>query len=102
ETCRPYLEAQISFIRPRVIATLGNFATRFVLAKPVSISRVRGQRLKAYGAVVVPTYHPAAVLHGGGMGAAAMAALDSDFKLIRRVLDEDREPAEQPEQQVLF
>ncbi len=107
ESCRPYLAAQIEFIRPRVIVTLGNFATRFVLGKPVSISRVRGQQFPVYGATVIPTFHPAAVLHGGGTASPAMTALREDFGLIRQVLDVAPEsvPAleEHPsEQQALF
>jgi DNA polymerase len=88
ESCRPYLEGQLDLIRPRVIVTLGNFATRFILDKPVSISRVRGQRFEIDGRTVIPTFHPAAILHGGGEASAQMAALRSDFRTIRAVLDE--------------
>lgn len=105
EACMPYLEAQLRFIAPRLIVTLGNFATRFVLGKQVSISRVRGQRFEAYGATVIPTFHPAAVLHGGGEASRQMESLKSDFELIRRVLDEPRQEArvaEKVEQQPLF
>src|SRR5207248_6929418 len=42
DACKPYLEGQIRNIDPRAIVTLGNFATRFVLDRPLSISRVRG------------------------------------------------------------
>jgi DNA polymerase len=92
EACRPYLEAQLRFIRPKVIVTLGNFATRFVLDRQVSISRVRGQRFRALGATVIPTFHPAAVLHGGGGASPAMAALKEDFALVATVLAETPEP----------
>ena len=109
DACRPYLEAQIGFIRPKVIVTLGNFATRFVLAKQVSISRVRGQRFQMLGATVIPTFHPAAVLHGGGAASPAMAALRGDFALVATVLAEapEPEPEAQPdpatfEQEALF
>lgn len=105
DSCRPYLEAQIRFIRPRLIVTLGNFATRFILDKSVSISRVRGQRFQAYGAVVIPTFHPAAVLHGGGTGSRAMEGLETDFRLIREVLAEpppERPELESTDQQALF
>lgn len=88
ETCSPYLRAQIEMIQPRVIVTLGNFATKYVLQSQLSISRVRGQRFEAFGAVVVPTFHPAAVLHGGGEKSPAMAAIRSDFQLVSRILDE--------------
>lgn len=88
EACRPFLEAQLQFIRPRVIVTLGNFATRFLLAKQVSISRVRGQRFEVDGRTVIPTYHPAAVLHGGGNASPAFKALQEDFRLVASVLAE--------------
>jgi len=88
EACRPFLEAQLRFIRPRVVVTLGNFATRFILAKQVSISRVRGQRFEVDGRTVIPTYHPAAVLHGGGNASPAFKALQEDFRLVASVLAE--------------
>jgi uracil-DNA glycosylase len=88
ESCRPYLEGQLQLIRPRIIATLGNFATRFILGRPVSISRVRGQRFEIDGRTVIPTFHPAAILRGGGEASVQMQMLREDFRLIRGVLDE--------------
>jgi uracil-DNA glycosylase len=103
ESCRPYLEGQLETIRPRVIVTLGNFATRFLLDRQVSISRVRGQRFIIDGRTVIPTFHPAAVLHGGGESGTQMTALRTDFRLIRDVLDEPvPEPAMAEEQLGLF
>jgi uracil-DNA glycosylase family 4 len=103
ESCRPYLEGQLETIRPRVIVTLGNFATRFILDRQVSISKVRGQRFTIDGRTVIPAFHPAAVLHGGGESGAQMTALRSDFRLIRELLDEPvPEPAMAEEQLGLF
>lgn len=93
ETCSPYLRAQIEMIRPKVIVTLGNFATKYVLQSKLSISKVRGQRFEAFDAVVIPTFHPAAALHGGGDRSPAMAAIRSDFQLISSVLEEQRSRA---------
>ena len=42
EACRPYLERQVELIEPRVIGTLGNFATKLLTANPTGITRVRG------------------------------------------------------------
>jgi uracil-DNA glycosylase family 4 len=103
ESCRPYLEGQLENIRPRVIVTLGNFATRFILDRQISISRVRGQRFTIDGRTVIPTFHPAAVLHGGGEAGTQMTALRADFRLIREVLDEPApEPVGAEEQLDLF
>jgi DNA polymerase len=88
ESCRPYLEAQIRMVSPRIIVTLGNFATRFILDRPVAISRVRGQRQVIGGRIVIPTYHPAAVLHGGGDASTPMRALREDLAAVRAILDE--------------
>jgi DNA polymerase len=95
ETCTPWLREQIELVDPRVIVTLGNFATRFMLDKPVSISRVRGQRFPLEGRTVIPTFHPAAILRGGGEASTQMAALRSDFQEIKRALAEMPEPVEE-------
>lgn len=88
EMCHPYLDAQIHYIDPEVIVTLGNFATRFILGRQVSISRVRGQQFTVGGRMVIPTFHPAAVLHSGGAQTSpAMKAIRSDFQLVARVLE---------------
>ena len=95
EACKPWLDERIAIIEPVVIVTLGNWATRFVLGPRVSISRVRGQRFPWNGRIVIPTFHPAAILHGGGQGSPQMAALREDFKEIRRALDERPEPVDE-------
>jgi uracil-DNA glycosylase len=88
ESCRPYLAEQIRLVDPKVIITLGNFATRFILDRPTAISRVRGQRHVVEGRMVIPTFHPAAILRGGGDASAAMQSIRSDFALIRTTLEE--------------
>jgi uracil-DNA glycosylase family 4 len=95
DACTPWLHEQIALIEPRVIVTLGNFATRFVLDKPVSISRVRGQRFPQEGRTIIPTFHPAAILRGGGEASTQMVALRSDFQEIKRALAEVPEPVEE-------
>ena len=102
EACAPWLREQVQLIDPRVVVTLGNFATRFVLDKPVSISRVRGQRLPWSGRTVIPTFHPAAILHGGGEASNQMTALRADFQEIRRALAEVPEPQPVEVQMGLF
>jgi len=95
EACAPWLREQIALVDPRVIVTLGNFATRFILDKPASISRVRGQRFPIEGRTVIPTFHPAAVLHGGGEASAQMTALRADFQEIKAALAEMPQPVEE-------
>jgi uracil-DNA glycosylase len=95
DACTPYLREQIRLVDPHVVVTLGNFATRYVLQRPVSISRVRGQRFQIGPRVVIPTFHPAAILHGGGEGSPQMEALRSDFRAVMAALAEIPEPVEE-------
>ena len=95
EACKPWLDERVALIDPAVVVTLGNWATRYILGKQVSISRVRGQRFPWSGRTVIPTFHPAAVLHGGGQASNQMTALRADFQEIRRALEERPQPAEE-------
>ena len=95
EACRPWLDERIAIIDPAVIVTLGNWATRYILGSNVSISRVRGQRFPWNGRIVIPTFHPAAVLHGGGENSTQMAALRMDFQEMKCALAERPQPVEE-------
>jgi uracil-DNA glycosylase len=95
DACTPYLREQIKLVDPHVVVTLGNFATRYVLNRQVSISRVRGQRFQIGSRVVIPTFHPAAILRGGGEASPQMAMLRSDFQAVRDALAEIPEPVEE-------
>ncbi|MGZ4104966.1 MAG: uracil-DNA glycosylase [Actinomycetota bacterium] len=104
DACQPWLLEQIDLIDPKVICTLGNFSTRLLLGKPAGISRVRGQRFKYRGRVLIPTFHPAAILHGGRQS-AAMGQMEDDFRLIAKTLEEvavQPEPDPDAEQLGLF
>ena len=74
--CRPFLDQQVALIAPRVVVTLGNFATRLLLDTGKGITRLRGRSFPfgTDGAVLLPTYHPAAALRGGGEVVARMRA----------------------------
>ena len=95
DACKPWLDERIELIDPSVVVTLGNWATRFVLGPRVSISRVRGQRFAWNRRTVIPTFHPAAILHGGGQASKQMEALRSDFQEIARALAERPQPVEE-------
>jgi DNA polymerase len=83
--CRPWLAAQIEHIRPRVVVTLGNFATRTLLDTETGITRLRGQVYPFGDAVLIPTFHPAAALRGGG---EPMAKMRADLVRAKRVLSD--------------
>ena len=84
ESCWPYLDAQIAFIEPRVVVTLGNFATKLLLETKDGITKLRGKEFPFRdGAVLIPVFHPSAVLRNGG---AALAQARADFVTIKRAL----------------
>jgi uracil-DNA glycosylase family 4 len=96
ETCTPWLIEQISLIQPQVIVTLGNFATKFVLQTQTGITRMRGSVYPWHGRKVIPTFHPAAVLRGGGEKGRQFGELREDFALIKRTLAEPEPPPSPP------
>lgn len=94
EACRPYLFEQVELIRPKVVATLGNFATKLLTGNPTGITRVRGtpqvHELGGRTVFVFPLLHPAAALRTPKM----KELLVEDFGRLRELL---AEPApEQP------
>lgn len=84
EACRPFLEAKLDLIRPRVVVALGNFAAHLLTGTQTGISRLRGRQFPFRGGTLTCTYHPAAALRGG----AAAEGIGSDFEEIRKLLDE--------------
>ena len=97
ERCSPYLSRQVKLVDPKLIVTLGNFATRFVLDTPAGITRVRGKVFNVGRRTVLPTFHPAAVLRGGGETSPSMRLIREDFATARRLLDEAATPPPPPE-----
>jgi uracil-DNA glycosylase family 4 len=84
--CEPHLFHQIELIRPRVVATLGNFATKLLSGRPFGITKVHGQEhevtLASATLLLYPLYHPAAALYTPSM----LKALEEDFGRIPGLL----------------
>ena len=101
ETCRPYLERKVELIQPKVIGTLGNFATKLLTGSQIGITKVRGtaqqHTLGGRPVLLLPLFHPAA-----GLRTPAVAdQLRQDFELIPELLtspllEEAAEPEEEP------
>ena len=86
EACEGHLFRQIELIRPKVVATLGNFATKLLSGKPLGITRVHGQEQETTigenRVLLYPLYHPAAALYTPRM----LEVLRSDFGRIPELL----------------
>ena len=94
ENCQEYLYEKIRLIEPRVVCTLGNFATKLLRGEPTGITRLRGQpeiRLIGNRAVrLYPLFHPAAALYTP----SNVEVLRADFARIPELLA--MEPPIQP------
>src|SRR5215207_1048780 len=94
EACESHLFRQIELIEPTVVATLGNFATKLLSAKPTGITRVHGVEqettLGGNRVTLYPLYHPAAALYTPAM----LKVLEEDFARLPAILGR---PAAQPQ-----
>lgn len=86
EACRPYLDAQIALLAPKIICLLGTHALHFFLGPALKISEARGRVHRKNGLRFFPTFHPAAALHGGGT--RIVSHIVADLKNMKRLLEE--------------
>jgi len=84
--CEPYLFEQVRLIEPKVVCTLGNFATKLLTGSPVGITKVRGtpqlHELGGRNVFLLPLLHPAAALRTPAM----KETLRGDFATIPALL----------------
>jgi uracil-DNA glycosylase len=96
EACEGHLWKQIALIQPRVVATLGNFATKLLSGRPTGITRVHGQEqettLGGRRVLLYPIYHPAAALYTPRM----LDVLKSDFARIPELIGREVAPPPEP------
>jgi DNA polymerase len=87
--CRPYLEAQIEFIKPKLILLAGATAVQHVLKVKDPISRIRGKWFDfKNGAKVMPVFHPSYLLRNDSREVGSPKWLMwQDIKEVRRALD---------------
>ncbi|HWO84038.1 MAG TPA: uracil-DNA glycosylase [Solirubrobacterales bacterium] len=93
QACEPYLFEQVRLIEPRVLCTLGNFATKLLTGSPTGITKVRGtpqvHELGGRTVYLLPLFHPAAALRTP----AVKETLRADFATIPELL---RQPLPEP------
>jgi DNA polymerase len=86
DSCRDYLMRQLELVEPRVVCTLGNFATKLLRGDPTGVTRVHGrEEVRVIGRRAVrlyPLFHPAAALYTPRM----LDVLRTDFARIPELL----------------
>lgn len=92
--CTPYLIDQIKIIKPKIIATLGNYSTKFVLSnfnvdemkKIAGIGKLHGKPVKIkinnFDVTVIPIYHPSAMMYKPSL----REDFNNDFKIIAKII----------------
>jgi DNA polymerase len=92
QACESHLWRQIELIQPRVVATLGNFATKLLSGRPTGITRVHGQEqevtLGGRRVLLYPIYHPAAALYTPRM----LEVLKDDFARLPELMGREAVP----------
>jgi DNA polymerase len=92
QACESHLWRQIELIEPRVVATLGNFATKLLSGRPTGITRVHGQEqevtLGGRRVLLYPIYHPAAALYTPRM----LEVLKDDFARLPELMGREAAP----------
>jgi len=101
DACQNYLFRQVELIEPRVICTLGNFATKLLRGDPTGITRLRGrEEVRIVGPRAVrlyPIFHPAAALYTP----ANVDVLRRDFHRLPELLALEPPPQPEPPQPVV-
>ena len=86
-SCGWILEEQIDIIKPKVIITLGNPSTKFILKTAEGITKLRGNFSDYNGIKVMPTYHPSYVLRNGGSNSPLKKDVWEDIKQVLTYLE---------------
>jgi len=96
QACEGHLFRQIELIQPKLVATLGNFATKLLSGKPNGITQVHGREqevvLGGNPVTLYPIFHPAAALYTPRM----LQVLEEDFRRIPELLGRRPEPVAPP------
>ena len=96
EACESHLFRQVELIKPKVVATLGNFSTKLLSGKQLGITRVHGQEqqvtLGGRAVVLYPLYHPAAALYTPAM----LKVLEEDFRRLPELIGRVNTPPPEP------
>ena len=89
EACLPYLLKQIEIIDPEMLVLLGATALKSIMGQEMRITRVRGNWLEWNGRLVMPVFHPSALLRNPNLKRPTW----EDFKKIvykyRELVDAD-------------
>jgi uracil-DNA glycosylase len=62
ERCLPFIRLQTKLLKPKIIVCLGSVAMKHIIDKNAKITQIRGIWIERKGYLIMPTFHPAALL----------------------------------------
>lgn len=83
--CTPFLKKQIALIQPKLIITLGNFSSQYILNTKIGITKIRGSIQESSYGTVLPTLHPSAIIRG----AYPVNILEKDIQIALHYINPD-------------
>lgn len=86
--CMPYVRGQTAFVKPKIIVGLGKFGAGLVLGRDVPVTREHGSVHKVKNFIIIPTFHPAALLYNPQNEQLAR----DDFRIIQEQLHALQQP----------
>jgi len=99
QACEPWLWAQVGLIEPRVVCTLGNFATKLLSGSQTGITKVRGtpqvHELGGRMVYLLPLFHPAAALRTPSVKETLRGDFATIPELLQRPLPDPAPSAEE-------
>jgi DNA polymerase len=86
--CRPWLEAELRLVDPRVVVALGATAAQDIFGRSFRVTKQRGEALESeLHPCVVATVHPSSILRTpDDRREAARAELVSDLRVVAGLL----------------
>ena len=91
EAYKPYLTRQVEIINPKIVATLGRFSMNYFNPN-LKISRDHGKIFRMNGRLLVPFYHPAAILRNMGL----INEYEKEFKKLPKIAKKAEELLKKP------
>lgn len=84
EKCLPFLRNQVQLLKPKIIVCLGATAMKYIIDRDAKITQIRGHWIERKGFLIMPTFHPAALLRDD----SKKVLMWEDFKKVKIRLDE--------------
>jgi DNA polymerase len=90
QACRPWLDAELNLVKPKVVVCLGASAAQALLGKDFRVTRDRGKAIKStLAALLVATVHPSSILRAQDDESRQiqMKEFVDDLRTVKKLLD---------------